>query len=311
MIKAVELAIKIGNRLITILYWPICRAYARHLGNKPADGLLRYLCSFQFWLTYKFWPNFIDPRRFSEKVWSRQLNVRDKKFTMISDKLQVRDYVMRKIGHKYLIPLLWNGDNPEEIPFDELPMKFVIKTNHGCAYNIIVQDKTKLDREQVKRQLKKWISGNFCDDKFLGIAWAYKNIKPTIIIESLLENNGNLPEDYKFFCFSGRMEFFKVDFDRFGDHSEKFFDKELNSLDLFEHGLKLYRGTVNLPENFAEMIRVAEFMAEGFDFIRVDLYSVGNNIYFGELTPYPGGVSAKFESEHFDYVFGEKWKVKG
>jgi hypothetical protein len=222
----------------------------------------------------------------------------------------VRDYIAGKGGGDYLIPLLWNGDNPEKIPFDELPLKFVIKANHGCGYNIIVKDKTQLDREKAKRQLKKWLDSNFCNDTFLGIAWGYKNIKPHIIIESSLEENGKVPVDYKFFCFSGRMDFFKIDFARFEGHSEKFFDRELNGLDLVEVGLKRYQGKIDLPNDFEEMVRVAESLSEGFDFMRVDLYSTKNKIYFSELTPYPGGVSAKFEPDSFDYVFGEKWKWK-
>jgi TupA-like ATPgrasp len=296
------------NGLFKVLYWPICRAYAHHLGDRPADVLLRFLCSIQFLRTYRFWPNFVQPQRFSEKVWGRQLHERDPLFTLISDKLRVRDHVAEKVGSEYLIPLLWNGDKPEEIPFDELPLKFVIKTNHGCAFNIIVNDKTQLDWKKAQQQLKKWIGINFCNDTFLGIPWGYRNIKPHIIIESFLEENGKVPLDYKFFCFSGRMEFFKIDFERFEGHSEKFFDRELNGLNLFEVGLKLYQGKIDLPDNLKDMVRVAESLAEGFDFIRVDLYSVGNKIYFSELTPYPGGVSSKFEPDSFDYIFGEKWK---
>lgn len=95
---------------------------------------------------------------------------RDPRLTMLADKLHVRDYVACKVGSNYLIPLLWSGDKPEDIPFDELPLRFVIKTNHGCSYNIIVKDKTQLDYKQIKKQLKKWIETNFCQDTFLGIA---------------------------------------------------------------------------------------------------------------------------------------------
>ncbi len=294
--------------LYKLLYWPICRVYARHLGDRSADAILRWLCIPQFWRTYGSWPNFVQPRRFSEKVWSSQLLERDPKLTMISDKFRVRDYVAGKIGIDYLVPLLWNGENPAEIPFDELPLKFVVKANHGCRYNIIVKDKTQLDREKVKRQLKEWIGINFCNDMALGIAWAYKNIKPHIIVESFLEENGKAPVDYKFFCFSGRMEFFKIDFDRFEDHSTKYYGRDLNELDLAEVGFKQYQGKIDLPDDFKDMVRVAESLAEGFDFMRVDLYSAKNNVYFSELTPYPGGISQKLEPDSFDYVFGEKWK---
>lgn len=297
------------SRLFKVFYWPICRAYARHLRDRPADTLMHCLSIPQFWWAYRFLPNFVQPRRFSEKVWHRQLYERDPRLTMISDKFRVRDYVAAKIGSNYLIPLLWNGDKPEEIPFDNLPQKFVIKTNHGCGYNIIIQDKTRLDKKKVILKLKKWLKENFGEDYFIGIAWAYKNIRPHIIIETFVEENEKPPVDYKFFCFSGRMEFFKIDFDRFEGHSEKFFNKELNGLDVIELGLKQYKGKIDIPDNFDDMVRVAEKLSAEFDFMRVDLYSSKNKVYFSELTPYPGGVAAKFVPDSFDYIFGDKWKT--
>ncbi|WP_446788318.1 ATP-grasp fold amidoligase family protein [Macellibacteroides fermentans] len=106
----------------------------------------------------RFWPNFVKPRRFSEKLWSRQLHERSPKLTMISDKLLVRDYAASKVGVNYLVPLLWLGGNPEKIPFDELPNKFVIKTNHGCGYNIIVFDNSKISLAIVYESLTRIIS---------------------------------------------------------------------------------------------------------------------------------------------------------
>jgi len=229
-------------------------------------------------------------------------------FTSITDKYRVREYVTEMVGSDRLIPLLWKGETPEEIPFDSLPNKFVIKTNHGCDYNIIVEDKRQLEIKKVIIRLKKWLGENFGNDTFLGIAWAYRNIKPMILIESFLEENGRVPVDYKFFCFSGRVEFFKIDFSRFEAHSEKFFDRNFIKLDLFEQGLRQHHGKIDLPRNIDEMIAYAESLGAGFDFIRVDLYSIGEKIYFGELTAYPGGTSAKFEPDYYDYLFGEKWK---
>ena len=297
------------NGINKFLYWPLCRAYSRHLGDRPADAILRTLCTLQFWRVAGYWPNFLHPRTFSEKIWNCMLYERDPLFTLISDKLRLRDYVAAKVGSDYLIPLLWSGDKPEEIPFDELPMKFVIKTNHGCGYNIIVEDKTQLDHVKVKRQLNKMLRENFGQDTYLGIAWGYKNIKPTIIIESFIEEKGKAPVDYKCWCFCGRIEFISLHFDRFETHSTLSFDRN------FEPGglnftLPLYNGEYKRPSNYKEIVRVAEPLAERFDFMRVDLYNVENKIYFSELTPYPGGVSTKYEPESLDYALGEKWKKK-
>ena len=293
--------------LLKVLYWPLCRSYSRHLGDRPADAILRTLCTLQFWTMNGYWPNFVHPLTFSEKVWSRMLHDRDPQLTVLNDKLRVRDFVTAKLGTDNLIPLLWSGDNPEEIPFDELPLKFVIKTNHGCEYNIIVKDKTQLNHAKVKRQLRKWLGENFGQDTFLGIAWGYKNIKPVIIIESFIEDKGKPPVDYKCWCFSGRIEFISLHFDRFENHVTLSFDRNFEPGGL-NFGFPLYNKEYERPSNHEEIIRVAESLAKEFGFMRVDLYNVENRIYVSELTPYPGGVSINFEPKSLDYALGEKWK---
>lgn len=304
-----KLLMRLISRLWRLLYWPICRAYARYIvGDKAADSVMCFLCSLYFFKVHGYWPHFKSPHSFEEKVWSRMLFDRDPLWTMLSDKFRVRDYVASKVGGEYLVPLLWSGNKPEEIPFDELPLKFVIKTNHGSGYNMLVKDKTRLNQTKARRQLKKWLEENFCEDKFLGTEWAYKNIRPIIMVESFLENNRGVAEDYKFFCYSGRAEFCKVDLDRFGDHAEVFFDRGLKPLDLFGVGIKQYRGKFVLPDSYKDMIRVAESIAQGIDFIRVDLYSVGGQIYVGELTCYHGGGLIALSPRMYDFLFGEKWK---
>ena len=167
-----------------LLYMPICRAYARHvIGDKPADPVYRTLCSLQFRWTHGFWPSFTHPRRFTEKLWNRMLHDRNPQLTLLCDKLRVREYVAQKAGTDCLVPLLWSGTNPEEIPFDRLPEKYVIKTNHGCANNIFVRDKTQLDVVETRRQLSEWLRFNYGDGFLIGIEWGYRHVKPAIIVE--------------------------------------------------------------------------------------------------------------------------------
>lgn len=294
------------------LYKKVCRAYAWYImGDKPADIIMCFLSSIQFWKIHRHWPNFKNPNSFSEKVWNRMLFDRDPRWIIFSDKLRVREYIAKAVGHDHLIPLLWSGKNPEKIPFKELPQKFVIKANHGCGYNIIVNDKGQLDENKIRMQLSEWLKQNYCRDLFLGVEWGYKNIKPSIIVETFLEDNCAIPIDYKFFCYSGRVEFVQLDFDRFTDHSEKFFDRDFNPLDnQLGIDIKQYRGNIVRPNNYEEMVQVAESLTDKINFIRVDLYSVGNKIYVGELTCFPGAGSSKFIPNKNDYLFGEKWNMK-
>lgn len=288
------------------MLFPVIRFHARALKDRPADAAMRFLSALVFWVVHRYWPRLKSPRSFSEKILSRMLFDRDPKWTALSDKLRVRDYVERKVGMRYLIPLLWTGYDPEEIPFDQLPMKFVIKTNHGCGYNVIVHDKTKLDLLLTKAHLKDWLSENFCQDKYFGAEWAYKNIRPTIMVESFLDDDGRVPLDYKFFCYQGKAKFLQMNFDRFGDPYEKFFDRDFNPLD-FWNGTKQYPKRVPRPDNYEELIHLAEAVSEGIDFIRVDLYDLSNRIYVGELTCYPAGATVPFVPRSYDFLFGENW----
>lgn len=297
------------SKLFNVLYRPVCRAYAKHIvGDKPADAIYSLLCSLQFFRTHRFWPNFKQPQRLSEKIYHRMLFDRNQQLTLLNDKLRVRDFVTAKVGSDYLIPMLWKGDNPELIPFDDLPSKFVIKVTHGCSYNILVINKTKIDKRKIRLQLAKWLRTNYCQDFLIGIEWGYKNITPSIIIESFIGETEKAPEDYKFYCFSGRVEFVTVHFDRFIEQQKtRSFDRNFKPHE-FKYQFDQWYGEFKRPSNFESMVQLAESLADGFDFIRVDLYNVNNRIYFGELTPYPGGVTTKFLPISQDYSLGKKWK---
>lgn len=287
------------------------RAYARHiLVDKPADSMMRMLCLPHFWRIHRYWPSFKNPRSYSEKIWYRMLFERDRRWITLSDKLAMRDYVASRIGEEYLVPLLWAGDKPEDIPFDQLPERFVIKATHGCAYNIVVRNKQELDRDWIRKQLSEWLAENYCEERFLGTEWGYKHVQPAIMIESFLGSNNQSLIDYKFRTFSGQVEFFLAHFERHGNHSlNLMFDRTGRRIPC-ELGYK-YQGAFSVPANLPEMVRIAERLGSEFDFMRIDLYSIEDKIYFGELTPYPGAGCIRFVPREYDFYFGGKWQMSG
>jgi len=300
------------HRLFRLIYEPLCRTYAKLSmpRDEPADKLMTLLVAIEFLQTHRYWPRFKKPRSFSEKVCSRMLYDRDPNWTLLTDKLSLRKYIENSGRSEYLTHLLWTGDKPEAIPHDQLPSRYVIKTNHGCGYNIIVMDNLRMDNAKVALQLRKWLKENFCTDRSLGVEWHYKNIEPQILIEEFLDDNGKPPLDYKFFCFSGRVEYVLVTFDRHSDPFEKHFTRDFFPLDLW-NGCRQYPGKVERPKNYEEMLALAESISQGFDFIRVDLYNLQGRIYFGELTCSPAGGLARFIPRDYDFVFGERWKTGG
>ena len=234
---------------------------------------------------------------------------RDPLFTQICDKMRVREYVTKKAGEECLIPLLWSGEEPGDIPFDELPSQFVVKANHGCGYNIIVTDKAQLDRPGASRLLKKWLHENFCLDKYLGSEWGYKNIRPCITIESFIGAKDKPPVDFKFYCFSGHVELLTLHVNRFEGLRSMTLDRDFKRLS-FGPDFEQCEFSYPRPANFGAMVELAEVLSEGFDFMRVDLYSAENRVYFGELTPYPVGISQfySFDITSLDRILGEKWR---
>lgn len=237
------------------------------------------------------------------------LHDRDPLLTVVTDKLEVREYVSQRIGDEFLVPLLWVGEDPDEIPIRDLPAKFVIKTNHGAGYYVIAMEKRDLDWKKTKRILSSWLRENYCEDKYLGIEWGYRGISPKLIIETSLAMDEELPIDYKFFCFSGRVEFVFLHYDRFRGQKVRVLDREFDNLTWDVEGGNDDR-EIPRPRYFEKMIEIAESISIEFKFIRVDLYYVNDRIFFGELTPYPGGVGVKMLPEHIDCVYGNLWGHK-
>jgi hypothetical protein len=269
---------------------------------------MRGMVSLFFRWIHGYWPRFINPRSFSEKIWHRMLFDRDPRLTLFSDKLRVREYVSQRAGERYLIPLLWQGTNPEQIPFDVLPSRFVIKATHGCGYNILVRDKSKLEQASTILQFKKWLREDYGSGVYVGVQWGYRNIVPSIVVEEFLGSVGSTPWDYKIYCFSGRALFVEIHMDRFGNHVARMLDRDFNPVDLCVSSIA-FQGTVPTPENKEELIQVAEALAEGLDFMRVDLYAIDGRVYFGEMTCYQGGGCNRFGDREGDFWLGQKWQL--
>jgi hypothetical protein len=234
---------------------------------------------------------------------------RNPTLTSVSDKLGVRDHVAKIAGNHNLIPLIWQGKNTNDIPFNGLPKQFALKTNHGCGYNILVHDKTQINQADIIQKVSGWLKKNYCTDTGFGVEWAYKNIGPSILIESLLDDNGKALIDYKFYCYAGRAEIILMVFGRYDNLTTKHFTRDLVPIGLSK-GRTQYEGHVMPPENFGQMLEIAERLATGFDFMRVDLYNVKGQIYFGELTCYPATGLSRFIPREYDYLFGEKWEYR-
>ena len=226
--------------------------------------------------------NLDNPKTFNEKTqWLKLYDNTDLK-TRLADKYLVRDWIKEKIGDEYLIPLLGVWDNFDDIDFDHLPKSFVLKTNHGCGFNIIVKDKSKFDVADAKKKINKWLKTNFalCN----GLELQYGDIKPKIIAETYLENGNDDLYDYKVFCFNGKPNCVMYLSERRIGLKMAFYDLKWNKLP-FVYSYPMNKENIQKPEKLDLMIQLAEKLARDFAFVRVDFYVLNDgSIKFGEMT---------------------------
>lgn len=253
--------------------------------------------------------NLDNPRTFNEKIQWLKLYDSTPLKTRLADKYLVRDWVKEKIGEQYLIPLLGVYDKFEDIDFAKLPNQFVIKCNHGCAYNIIVKDKSKLDLAEAKAKLDKWMSENFAFKA--GYELHYRDIKPRIIIEKFIENKGTDDlYDYKFWCFNGKLAYIQFLSERnLSGLKMAFYDRKWNK-QTFVYSHPLDKKTMKKPDNLDEMIQLAEALSKGFPCVRVDFYRLNDGtIYFGEMTFTSASGNCKWNDEHINRALGNMIKL--
>lgn len=251
--------------------------------------------------------NFKRVSTFNEKLQWLKLYNRRPEYTRLVDKIEVKQWVADKIGNKHIIPTYKIWERPEDIVLDEIPDQFVLKCNHtgGNAAVFIVDDKSKFDlpsaRQSLRRAMRSSIYRNYRE-------WPYKNVKRRIFAEKML---GTGIEDFKFFCYDGFVESVMVAYERnTGSAKFYFFDKDWN--------LKRYniRGkeapadfTKPRPKNLDKMFEIASTLSKGLPFVRVDLYNIDGQIYFGEMTFFPAsGLDEKLLPETDDY-FGSLIKL--
>lgn len=251
-----------------------------------------------------------NPTTLNEKLQWLKFNYRFPLQSIVSDKLLVRDYVAEKIGAEYLIPLLGTWENYDDVDFDKLPEKFVLKCNHDSGGLVVCTDKSKLDQKEARNRVEKSLKSNFF---YIGREYQYRNIKPRIICEQFISDNGKVPMDYKIYCFNGKPDVILVCKDRFSDNTHRasylYFDQEWRFQPLNKGDETLTEVDVPKPKNLDRMIEIAKDLSKDFLFARIDLYNIDGQIYFGEITLSPNSgfdPDIKYET---DLMFGEKLEI--
>ncbi|MBN2395833.1 MAG: hypothetical protein JXC36_05135 [Candidatus Atribacteria bacterium] len=254
--------------------------------------------------------NLKNPQSFQEKIVWKKIYDRNPLLPIVADKYQVRFYLQQVLGEEntksILVPLLYVTEEPKTIPFEELPDEFIVKPNHASGLNIIIRNGC-FNQVEIVNTCLKWLKTPYGLDK---LEWAYKSIKRKIVIEKLLiDEDGKVPKEFKFHMFHGKCKLICVVFDRMAEISKSYFDEKFNLLPIKTSscppGKKIQR-----PINYLSMMELAEKLSQPFDYIRVDLYNMNGEIYFGELTNYPTSGMGQYDPRSFDYKLGEYWNIE-
>lgn len=244
-----------------------------------------------------------EPKTFNEKLQWMKLYYfpNNKQVVTCADKYAVRKYIEERGYKEQLVPLLGVWDDAKDIDWDELPNKFVLKCNHGCAYNIVVQNKIKINRKKTVHQLNQWLKEDF---GAFNIELHYSKIKPhRIICEKFLGDN---IIDYKFFCFNGKPKFIYVSSDLIHDRQAQIGFFYLNGSKMpLKRDDYVDIPQVTLPTFFPEMLDMAENLSKDFPFVRVDFFLANNRYYFAELTFTPSAGMMPFNPDIYDLKWGK------
>ncbi len=272
-------------------------------GDIPAELFLRKIYRYNMGREL----NLDNPVTYTEKLQWLKLYDHRPEYTTMVDKYAVKEYVAKKIGSEHVVPLLGVWERVEDIDFDTLPDRFVLKTTHDSGGVVVCRDKSTLNIHAARKKLAYFLKRNYYDHNR---EWPYKNVPHRIIAEAFMED-GRLGElrDYKFFTFGGEPKVLYIAQGR-GSGEETvadFFDMDFNHLDFtIDHDMASV--PPEKPQNFELMKDLATKLSEGTPQLRVDFYEVDGKVYFGEMTFFHCSGMVPFHPEEWDRKFGD-WVV--
>ena len=246
--------------------------------------------------------NLKNPIGFNEKInWLKVNDIRPE-YTELVDKITVKKHIENKVGDGFCFPLLGVWDKYEDINFDKLPDKFVLKCNHDSGSVKIIKNKADIDHAQ----LSKFFNARLKINPFvISREYPYKEVKPKIFAEKYMIPTGKSDiEDYKFFCFNGEPKILFVATDRNTDVKFDWFDMDFNHLDVTAIHEQSGRD-IEKPKLFEEMKSLARELSKGFRLVRIDLYEIEGKIYFGEYTFFPSGGYYLFSPIEWEKKLGD------
>jgi len=252
-----------------------------------------------------------NPQTFTEKLQWLKLYDRKPIYTTMVDKCGLKEYAAKVIGKEHIIETYGVWDSFDEIDFDSLPNKFVLKTTHDSGGVVLCRDKsTMFFASKVKEDIgiegvRNILEGSLKNNYFYSSReWPYKNVKPRIIAERFLEEDSGVEAiDYKVMCFNGEPKLVQLHLGRFTKHTQDFYDTNWNKLDM-EYDMDMSDVVLDRPEWLDELLELSRKMAEGLPHIRCDWYRIGGVFYIGEMTFFDDSGYGEFKPEKWNDILG-------
>lgn len=253
--------------------------------------------------------NLENPIKYNDKLQWLKLYWRDSLATQCADKYGVREHIAETIGSEYLNDLLGVYESVEEIDINKLPKSFVLKGTHGSGFNIICEDKEKINWSIEFKKMKRWLRTDYYLSKR---EWVYKDIKPRIICEKFIQQEYERElRDYRFFCFNGEPKFITVDL--------SINDKERTRRNLYDLEWNLMEEEITYPKDTSieikkplklnEMIKLSKEISKNFPHARVDFYQIEHKVVFGEITFFHQSGMGEFRPTTFEKEVGQWLKL--
>lgn len=273
---------------------------------QQATGLVsdRLYLRLLFRRTFGYWPDLRSPRTFNEKLLVYKLVTRgDRRLPPLVDKIEAKLHAASRIGERHVTPTLWQGSSLPPRDERRWPIPYVIKASNGSGQNYFVRSPEEEDWDRIERLCARWRQvrhGRGARE------WPYDPLPARILVEPYLGAGESYPIDYRFYTFGGEVKLIQLELDRGTARRRAMFTPAWQRLP-FEYSFPDYPGEIERPPALKRMIEMAERLAAGFMFVRVDLYLLEEQPRFGEMTFFPGGGCGVFSPSEADLEIGKLW----
>jgi hypothetical protein len=250
-------------------------------------------------------PDFHHPKRFSELQQIRKLVDRRSLYNVLVDKAEVKNYVEERAGEQYVIPSYWVGTTFDSVDWETVPLPAVVKPTHSSGAGYFLRSAEDITRLMQNRPEAEWLAVNHYD---FNREWAYKDLKPRIVIEKMLGHQDEVLTDYRFYCFNGEAVHIEIRTPIDGQMYEAIYTPDWRLTPIHMDFYPRYGELLPRPAALDEMLAVAKKLGAGISFARIDLYNTDEGIFVGEITLYPSGGFETFVPDSYDVELADRWQ---